>query len=438
MDGAAAAGAGGERQRSRKRNKRPPTTVQSLDHDIMCIIFSLIDFFELARCSSVCKSWNLVISRSKLMYKMYKDKRGSGDPSSSLVDSESSLKRYLEGQAMQHHRSSLCRGSVFVDQWKGHVVGVDQCRMRMGLILTGVGDKVMRLWSVENYKCLEEYSLLNTLPLIDYDFDENKIVGLVGTQICIWSRNGNRSIFPSREGTFTKGLCMRYMDPDAVVGCEDGTVRIFDMYSKKCSQIINLHPSPVTCLSLGEDQLIISGSSLGSISVSDPSVDQQVAELKLADLTGIKTICYNPSSQLVFAGSTRGMASCWDLRKMKAVWEKLVSPNVVYSIQHLPQDRSTMVVGGIDGVLRVLDQNTGDVLCSYVMDDRQGVPSSFPSLYGNMERKRVNRLSEDSSFDNIPKTSRPTISCLAVGMKKVVTTHNGKYISVWKFNKSLR
>lgn len=29
-----------------------------------------------------------------------------------------------------------------------------------------------------------------------------------------------------------------YCDPEAVVGCEDGTARVFDMYSKQCSQII--------------------------------------------------------------------------------------------------------------------------------------------------------------------------------------------------------
>lgn len=29
-----------------------------------------------------------------------------------------------------------------------------------------------------------------------------------------------------------------YFDPEAVVGCDDGAVRVFDMYSRKCSQII--------------------------------------------------------------------------------------------------------------------------------------------------------------------------------------------------------
>lgn len=131
-----------------------------------------------------------------------------------------------------------------------------------------------------------------------------------------------------------------------------------------------MHCAPVTSLSLSEDQLIISGSSLGSIAIAGLSSDQRVATLRSTDctghiiclmypqflhmlfflcflpfffnpnwllswaiqlslmkickwllknfisskLTGIKTLCYNPCSHLVFAGTTAGYASCWDLR----------------------------------------------------------------------------------------------------------------------------
>ncbi|KAJ0038009.1 hypothetical protein Pint_23893 [Pistacia integerrima] len=156
---------------------------------------------------------------------------------------------------------------------------VDQCRMKRGLILTGVGDQ-------KGYKSVEEYSIPGRVSLVDFDFDESKIVGLVGTRICIWRRNGTMSVFPSREGTFMKGLCMRYFDPEAVIGCEDGTARVFDMYSRKCSRIIRMHAAPVTCLSLSEDQLIISGSSNGSITISGLSSDQRVAKLRSAYSTG--------------------------------------------------------------------------------------------------------------------------------------------------------
>lgn len=29
-----------------------------------------------------------------------------------------------------------------------------------------------------------------------------------------------------------------YSDPEAMVGCDDGAVRVFDMYSRRCTQII--------------------------------------------------------------------------------------------------------------------------------------------------------------------------------------------------------
>lgn len=107
-----------------------------------------------------------------------------------------------------------------------------------------------------------------------------------------------------------------------------------------------------------------------------------------------------------------------------------MSPNVLYSLGHLQNDTSTLVVGGIDGLLRVLDQNTGELVSSYVMDQ----PISSAHSAGAIEKRKGRRLSEDAQIDSIPGTARPPITCLAVGMKKVVTTHNGKHIRLWKFH----
>ncbi|XP_057977508.1 F-box/WD-40 repeat-containing protein At3g52030 [Malania oleifera] len=440
----AAAGDGSPSTRRRSKERRA-SRIQVLDHDILCMVFALLDLFDLVRCSAVCKSWNTIINRSKMLQMIFcEQNRGSTARFNLSNCSEESFKIYIEELAMQHHKLSLEEGVINVDQWKGHSTGVDQCRMKMGLILTGVGDQVMRLWSLESYKCLEEYSMRDMAPLVDFDFDESKIVSLVGTNICIWRRNGKRSVFPSREGTFTKGLCMRYLDPEAVVGCEDGTARVFDMYSRKCSRIIRMHAGPITCLSLNDDQLILSGSSLGSITISGLSSDQRVATLRSTNSTGIRTLYFNHSSHLVFSGSTAGYAACWDLRTMRSLWERRVSPNIIYSMQTLQNDVATLVVGGIDGVLRILDQNTGSVLSSCVMEDRllpsssrntPVLPSYSKSTDGIIERRKGRRLSEDTCISRVPRSTRPPITCLAVGMKKVVTTHNGKHIRLWKFNK---
>ncbi|GLT39739.1 hypothetical protein SLA2020_139150 [Shorea laevis] len=426
-------GHSGSSSPTRKRNGvRARTKIDSLDHDILHIIFSFLNIFDLVRCTVVCKSWNAVVNRSKLLhYKMWQNYSEFFNDSNS---SRRELNLSLEELAMMHHSLSLREGRIDIDQWRGHSVGIDQCRMKMGLLLTGVGDKVMRLWSLDRYKRVEEYSVPDNVSLVDFDFDESKIVGLVGTRISIWRRNGKRSIFPSQEGTFSRGLCMRYFDPEAVVGCEDGTARVFDMYSRKCSRIIRMHAAPVTCLCLSDDQLILSGSSLGSITISGLLSDQRVATLKSTDCTGIKALCFNPCSHLVFAGTTAGYGYCWDLRTMRSLWQTRISPNVIYSMQHMQNDTSTLVVGGIDGVLRVLDQNNGDILSRCIIDDSKPAHSST-SIHGVIERRKGRRISENTHIDKIPKSARPAITCLAVGMKKVVTTHNSKYIRLWKFNK---
>lgn len=116
---------------------------------------------------------------------------------------------------------------------------------------------------------------------------------------------------------------------------------------------------------------------------------------------------------------------------MRILWEKRVSLNVVYSLQHLRNDRTTLVVGGIDGVLRIINQNTGDVLSRIVPESN--TLSGSQGNYGVVERAKGRRLEEDTQIDSIPRSTRLPITCLAVGMKKVVTTHNIKYIRMWKF-----
>ncbi|OIW11789.1 hypothetical protein TanjilG_31191 [Lupinus angustifolius] len=300
----------------KKKRRVAPSTLLSLDCDILAMIFTFLDMFDLVHCSVVCKFWNAIIeSRSLREFYQRKVKKDC----SSEIPEKPLLNAILGGIAMKHHKLALQSGVCLVDQWKGHSTMVSQCRMKMGMVVTGVGDKVIRLWSLDRYKCIEEYSVPDMFALVDFDFDEGKIVGLIGSRLCIWRRNGKRSIFPAPEGTFVKGSCMRtkedlmlparrrppspkhaaknpdtihtfqprpYFDPEAVIGCNDGTVRVFDMYSRRCSQIIRMHSAPITCLCLSEDQLIVSGSTSGSIAISDPSSVQQVATLRSSDCRG--------------------------------------------------------------------------------------------------------------------------------------------------------
>ncbi|GFP84284.1 F-box/WD-40 repeat-containing protein at3g52030 [Phtheirospermum japonicum] len=394
---------------AKKRRRATLTTVDALGNDVLCMIFAFLDLVHLIRCSAVCKSWSTVINKLKLLQirhrKQLQANSGSGFDAPSF--SERLINIQMEQLAMDRQKLSLQEGDIDIFQWKAH--------------------PVMRLWSAESCKALDNYFLPDKAPLIDFDFDESKVVGLVGTRICIWRRVGTRDLFSSRESLFTRGLCMRYLDPHAVVGCEDGKVRVFDMYSRKISQIIKLHPGAVSCLSFTDEQLIVSGSSHGGISISDLSSDQRVATLDTTISAGIKTLCLIPGSYKLFAGSSTGYASCWELRTLRRLWETRVSPNVLYSMHHLRNDKSTLVIGGIDGVLRTVDQDSGEVLSRCIAAENTNVSNRSLVKNGVIEKKKAIRLSEDERIDLMP--NRPPITCLAVGMQKVVTTHGDNVLN---------
>ncbi|KAL2330744.1 hypothetical protein Fmac_018325 [Flemingia macrophylla] len=417
-----------------KKRRQNPTTILSLDSDIVSIILAFLDMFDLVRCSLVCKLWNAIVD-SRSLREYYERKMKNSSIAGSSEFTKAPLRVILREVAMEQHKSALQCGDFYVDQWKGHSSAVALCRMKRGILVTGMGDKVIRLWSLDSYKCIEEHSVPNMLSLVDFDFDESKIVGLVGSHLCIWRRNGKRSIFPLLEGKFVKGSCMRYFDPEAVVGCDDGAIRVFDMYSRSCSQIIRMHHAPITCLCLSGDQVIVSGSTSGSITISDPSSVQQVATLRSSDARGIRTLCCNSASQLLFAGSAVGCTYCWDLRTRKLLWSHRVSPNVIYSLQHMQSDTSTLAVGGIDGILRLLNQNDGSIVSGCAVEDK--LLSTFQSSSGSIQIRKGRRLPDYINVDLIPRTGRPSITCLAVGMKKIVTTHNTSDIKVWKFNSNI-
>ena len=46
--------------------------------------------------------------------------------------------------------------------------------------------------------------------------------------------------------------------------------------------VYRLHPSPVTCLALTDDQLIIAGSTLGNVAIADHTSGQTLGHLKSA------------------------------------------------------------------------------------------------------------------------------------------------------------
>ncbi|KAL5697489.1 hypothetical protein ACHQM5_028622 [Ranunculus cassubicifolius] len=214
------------------------------------------------------------------------------------------------------------------------------------------------------------------------------------------------------------------------------------MYSKKCSRIIKMHTGPILCLSLtdkiltddknlADKKLILSGSTCGSIKSADLSSGKMISSLTFTKSTDITTLCYNSSSFRVFVGLNSGHLDCWDLRMNRQLWKKRVSRSKICSVQHMQKDTSSVVAGGMDGVVRIVNQDTGKIESSYVLGDDS--MSSADNTDHVVEREGRMISNDFVTAESVPKTRRPDITCLAVGMQKVITTHNNKIIRVWKF-----
>ncbi|MFS7931950.1 hypothetical protein Hanom_Chr04g00362021 [Helianthus anomalus] len=103
----------------------------------------------------------------------------------------------------------------------------------------------------------------------------------------------------------------------------------------------------------------------------------------------------------------------------------------------ISQHRSALHTGhvDIDGVVRLVDPQNGDFLSNCIIYESRRKLNRLETSNSTVIRKKGLRVSEDARFDLMPRISRSSISYLAVGMQKVVTTHADGYIRVWKFSK---
>lgn len=100
---------------ARKTRRRAPTSFESLDTDILCIIFSFLDLFDLVHCTVVCNSWYAVIKKLKLLQSSCRRMHQVG--STSL---EQPREIDVEDFAMKHHKMALLRGRIEIERWEAH------------------------------------------------------------------------------------------------------------------------------------------------------------------------------------------------------------------------------------------------------------------------------------------------------------------------------
>ncbi|MCO5569990.1 hypothetical protein L7F22_023705 [Adiantum nelumboides] len=330
-------------------------------------------------------------------------------------------------------KTLLMFGSVLVKERRGHSKRVECCRVKMDTIVTGSSDGVVHAWSSTTLECLATYIVSNKGRVVDLEFDENKILAIAATEIYVWNREKG-SLLRHIHGHNQSLHSMFYVDPKVVVGCSDGTIRVFDIYSGQCGRILRQHADRVTCIVVDvSSSVLMSGSADGTVELCDYITSQKICCLLPSSPPQEVHCLHLLSCQSILMGCTsRGCVYAWDIRKHKLLWTVRVGPSSVTSLHSPSYDASTLVTGDINGVITILDTSSGAVVrrlaVAHTKQDSLD-KSKRSSVAAELARADISLPSK-----GIPSNIRSPILCLKAGMTRIVTSHPDGMIRIWQFS----
>ncbi|KAL3683414.1 hypothetical protein R1sor_001436 [Riccia sorocarpa] len=397
-----------ELYRGRQARQR---TVYDFGTDIFLRIFSCLDPGSLAICSAVCTSWHSVITNYpslwKTAYFLYIERGRARKEQAASTSSRTPSDKTWKASYVEEEQKLLLRGPSSYRSWKAHSGRVNCCKMVMGLVASGSSDQMARIWSVDSLQCLEQYKVPQKAPVVQIDFDENKVIGAAGKEVLLWSRSANRRLL-RRMGGHSEICSMSYTDPDVIVGCVDGTVRVFDLYSGRCTQIFRNHTDSVKGVVLDTDsQVIASGSADGKVELYDAHSGQKVVSfLRPPSATGITCLQLSLPTHTLFAGSWGGDLYCFDLRKRKTLWRTRVGGNAVTCMHSPVYSSSVIATGGMDGVVKAFKTVSGERILT------------------TLEPRKPPRMAPS-----------PIVS-IALGLTRIVTAHTDSFMAIYSLGAS--
>ncbi|CAM6047995.1 unnamed protein product [Sphagnum compactum] len=418
----------------KEREKKKAREWKGGSTDVLILIFARLNPLSLACCSVVCRTWKQVVDGSPSLWKKVYAEQHTGSLNSRFVKlnkakeeagTEESDWKALAIDELQ--RANLVQGTLSVHVWKAHSTRVNACQMNMDTILSASADQTIRLWSAKSLRCTEEYRVHGEkTPIIDVDFDENKIMAAAGAEVWLLSRTDKGRVIRRMGGYGQRLYCMRYADPELAVGCADGSMRVYDLYSGRCSRLFRKHSAPVTSVAINAAaQIFVSGCRDGKVQMFDALSGQDVvALLRPIGEFGVDSLQMGMNDHLLFAGTTTGFVYCWDLRTHQELWRIRAHRSVVTSMHSQAYAPSTLLTGSMDGVVKLFDCNSGTMLKAFKPICEPPSVHSASSIPNVLNAQRLQ--TQQSS------TTQAPILCARLGMTRVLTSHTDGTLALCK------
>lgn len=180
------------------------------------------------------------------------------------------------------------------------------------LILIGCEDGSLWLWlpgmeSPRKLPCAER-SPIRCADISDYGW---VVLGRADGTLELWYLETLTQKRDLRLPAGVSGLLLLSEDL-ALVGAEDGTLRLWNLRSGELKLWAERHGGKITCLARGPRNHVVSGSADGALRIWDPEIGKCVADLDRPG-AAVRAIVAAPSG-LVLSGSDDGQIRIWDSR----------------------------------------------------------------------------------------------------------------------------
>ncbi|GAQ84438.1 hypothetical protein KFL_001890020 [Klebsormidium nitens] len=445
-----------------------------LDH-----ILKRLSATQVAACAAVSSDWRASIQASPGLWQTLYNGRYGGGPGGTQNPPRRGMADPPDWKAClvdKEHRKSLLLGDYQLRTLEGHSKRVNACAIDLDIVASASSDTTVRLWSLSSSRCLSTLQAPNRSPVVDLQLDQHKVAAAAGADVVLWKRlsePGQCRLLRILGGHGQRVRAISFDDTDLAAACQDGTLRLYDLFSGSITSILRPHSSAaLTTVALNvEYDLLLTGSSDGSLCLSAASSGERSANL-LPQHPAQEVTCAHLDAprSMVFAATPRGL-TCWDVRYAKPLWSR-TDARAVSSV-HRPQYSSSLVVSAnLAGEIQILDAGNGRTLRSLTGKssaqlEKVGDTLSTLSSEGKVDRgERGLRGSETSSAStaqlSFPR-KRPReawvdashsggdeakkglgdgagvgrtapLLCVRAGMTKIVGAHTDHTLTAYDFN----
>lgn len=200
-------------------------------------------------------------------------------------------------------------------------------------------DATVKLWETRSWFPLHTIEIGNRgiLDLAWRNQGQQLVMLELSGTIHVWNILTMESLFNFETETTPHCMTLDTQGRYLCIGCEDGSVEIWDLESQRRLDILSHHSSGVTAIQLHpKKQFMVSGDGSGTLHSWDIRNKTKLFTLQTSP-HAISALALAPTGSKLLAGNAEGVITYWDLQRQKAQQEWQAHDRDVTSLAFSPQ-----------------------------------------------------------------------------------------------------